>query len=288
MLSDSDVRNLALLGLASLAAACGGSPVEQDVTLRLTRGREVVHASGTITQDPTTGRPSLVTRFALDAGKTGTLMIHSDPPTVGLYEEWRGDRRLFAGAVVDESFVGRLTDARVGARIEFAFTVQDFDTGAALDVRGAATVIEVRGAPGPAPSGGGGGVVVVVEDDGYDDTYDEPSGCESYEPEPEPLPDEEEDTWESDSSGGGCGGIEGDTVEDDWDEEQEWESDEWETDDDYESSDDDSAAGCEGDTYEASASLERRRTRRIVRGAWLMLWPIGVIAFVNRWARRRC
>lgn len=278
----SGVQNGTFLLLTTFAIAACANPVEQDVTLRLTRGQEVVHASGTITEDPDTGRPSLVARFALDAGKTGVLLIHSDPPTVGLYEEWRGDRRLFSAEVIDESFAGRLTDARVGARIEFAFTARDAASGAVVAIRGAATVVEVRGAARPTTTSGE--VVVVVEDE--PDTYDEPSGCESYEPEPEPIPDEEEDDWES-SDGGGCGGIEGDTVDDDWDEEDEWESDEWETDEDYES--DDSASGCEGDTYESTSSaLEQRRTRRMVRGAWLMLWPIGVITLFNRWARRRC
>lgn len=284
MLSSRAVRTRALL-LLTLLTACGSSAVEQDVTLRVVRGGEVVHAAGTITENADSGEPMLAARFTVDAGRTATLLIVGDPPTVAMYEEWRGEKKLFAGQIRDEELAGRLTRAEIGARIQFAFTA--VDGSQTIKIEGAATVIEVRGAPQPEASGQ---VVVRYDDDPtyedpyYDDTtYDEPSGCESYEPEPEPEPEYEDETWE-DSSGGGCGGVEGDTVEDDWDEEEEWESDDWETDESYEG--DDSAAGCEGDTYEASASYDRRRTRRIVRGAWLWLWPLGVVAFFNRRARR--
>lgn len=257
-------------------AACGAGPVERDVTLRITRNDEVVHASGFITHDDTA---VLVARFSLAQGKTATLVIQGGPATrVVSYEEWRGEQRLFRGVIADQSVVGDLDNARVGDRVAFHCVADD--GGQRIVLAGAATITAVRGAPPPVERTG-----EYDEWDEYDDDEDVVLGCDGTDepyPEPEPEPEPEEE-W---ASSGGCGGIEGDPVEDEpVDEEPDGDDDEaW---DDEETWDDDaSASGCEGDTYEVTAARSKR-TRRAVRGAWVMLWPIGLVAFVNRRARRR-
>jgi hypothetical protein len=261
----------------SFAAACGDTAGERDVTLRIDVDGEVAHGSGVIQIDPTDGRATMVAGIALDDGKSATLILREDS-SITLYEERRGVEILFSATHVPAAIEGSIRYARVGDRVVFAFEAED--AGRTIAVEGAVTVTAVHGPPPAA-----------VEDPYYEEPAPVAVGCES-DPEPEPEPDPEYEYEDEEATGGGCGGVEGDTYEDDTYSDggddttmEDWSSDDDDM-DDWSSDDADSSAGCEGDTYDEMAMAKRTRSRAL-RGAWFFLWPVVLIGAFNRGLRRR-
>lgn len=273
--------------IAISLAACGPAPGERDVTVRLEVDDVVAHGSGVIQVDPATGVSTMVADIALDGGKSATLIL-GETNSVPLYEERLGSQILFTATRIPAQVTGSIAYARVGDRVVFSFDASDRSRTVFVD--GSVTVTAIHGGA-PPPS-----AAPPVQDDPYYDDYEDDSvafGCESS---PEPEPDyepEPEYEYEDEASGGGCGGVEGDTYDDGstddyggYDDMDSSYSDDGYM-DDWGSDDDDSSAGCEGDTYDDDVMAKHRRQRRAIRHAWFFLWPVLLVGLFNRGLRRR-